>query len=98
MQFTLVAEDGKDTEALNRRMAARDQHLEAAKKLKAEGHVLYGAALLGDEGKIVGSVYVFDFPSRADLDTYLKTEPYVVGNVWKTMTIRECKVSPLFVS
>ncbi len=60
MQFTLVAEDDKDTEALNRRMAARDQHLEVAKKLKAEGHVLYGAALLGDEGKIIGSVYVYE--------------------------------------
>lgn len=95
MQFALIAEDGKDADAPNRRAAAKEQHLEAAKRLKNEGHVLYGAAML-DDGKIVGSIYVFDFASRADLDTYLKTEPYVLGDVWKTISIRECKVSPLF--
>lgn len=98
MQFTLIAEDGKDADAMSRRLASKDKHLELAKKMKNEGHILFGAAMVGEGGGVIGSVYIYDFASRADVDEFLKTEPYVIGNVWQQIRIQECKVSPLFAS
>ena len=42
MQFIIFAYDGKDEDALSRRMKVRPQHLENMEKLKAEGHVICG--------------------------------------------------------
>ncbi len=96
MQFVLIAEDGKDPDALNRRMAAREKHAALAKTMKEKGQVRYGAVMLDGKATMAGSVYIYEFPTRADLDAFLKTEPYVMGNVWKDIRIEECKISPLF--
>ena len=39
-----------------------------------------------------GSVLILDFPSRADLDAYLASEPYVVENVWEKVEIETMNV------
>ena len=46
-----------------------------------DGHFLMGSALLNDNGDMCGSVMIVDYPSRAELDTWLKVEPYIIGNV-----------------
>lgn len=96
MQFVVTGHDGADAGALQRRLAAREAHLSGADVLKRDGKLLYAAALLGDAGKMVGSVMICDFPSRKELDAWLEAEPYVVGKVWERVEVRPCKVGPSF--
>jgi len=96
MQFLLTAFDGTDSEALARRMAARPDHLASSDRLIAAGQLLYAAAILGDEGQMIGSVEVLNFPTREDVDAYVVQEPYVVQGVWERIDIRPCKPGPAF--
>lgn len=96
MQFLLTGKDGKDPDALARRMAVRELHLAGAERMKAAGQLLMGAAMLDDEGKMIGSIMVFNFTDRAALDAYLKDEPYVLGNVWQDIDVQSIKVAPHF--
>ena len=92
MQFIIFAYDGKDADALSRRMNVRQQHLENISKLTEEGHVICAGGLTGEDGKLMGSFLVMEFDSEKELDEYLKTEPYMTGDVWKDITIEDCNV------
>ena len=97
MHFVVTALDGKDSEAAARRMNAREQHLAGVKKLVKEGRHLYAAALLDDENRMVGSVMIVDYPSKEILvSEWLNNEPYVIGNVWKEIDIKPCRVPDFF--
>ncbi len=97
MQFIVTGLDGKDDEALDRRMAAREGHLAMAKKMTDSGNWLFAVAMLDDEKKMVGSIVVCDFDSKEALQKeWLDHEPYVLGNVWKEITITDAAVPPLF--
>jgi uncharacterized protein len=96
MQYLLIARDGGDDEAINRRMAARSQHIALGDQMVASGNMLYGGALLNDAGQMIGSVLVLDFPSREDLDAWLKIEPYVLGDVWREIDVQPFRVGPSF--
>lgn len=94
MQFVIIAEDGKDTAALKRRLSARTAHIENTEANIQ--HMIIGAATLNESNEMNGSVMIVDFPSRDDLDTWLKHEPYVTDSVWKKITILPCKIGPSF--
>jgi len=96
MQFIVIAHDYKD--ALARRLAVREKHVELGDRMVAEGRALYGVALLDDKGQMVGSVCIVNFPSREEVDSWLKREPYVVGKVWEKIEVIPCKVGPSFVT
>lgn len=96
MQFLITGYDGKDEGALERRLAVREQHLKLTEKMFNEGKHLYGGALLDESGKMIGSVIISEFPSRAELDEYLKVEPYITGNVWQQVEIKPYQVAPIF--
>ena len=96
MQFLVMGYDGADEGALARRMAAREKHLAGAEQLIKAGRILYGAAMLNERGEMAGSMIVTDFPDREGLDAWLKTEPYVTGDVWRRVEIVPCKVPPMF--
>ena len=87
-QYVIIAYDGTDEEALNRRMAARPAHLESARKLKADGYFIEGGAMLDENGRMTGSVVIVTFPSREELDKWLYNDPYVTGNVWQKIEIK----------
>jgi uncharacterized protein len=97
MQFLLVAYDADDDDALNRRMAARAAHMALVEKNKAAGHVRFGAAITED-GKMVGSMMVVEYPDRDALDAWLNEEPYITQNVWDEVSISECRIAPPFVT
>jgi uncharacterized protein YciI len=98
MQYIVAGYDGTDEKAMDRRLAVREEHLESVeRRFKAREH-LYGAAILDDAGKMIGSMMVVDYPSREELDEWLKNEPYVVGDVWRKIEITPCKVAPLFMA
>lgn len=96
MQFLVLGYDGKDDEALNRRMAVRQDHIALGDEMMVSGNALYGVAMLNDEGKMVGSMYVVDFPSRKELDKWLEREPYVVGKVWERIEVIPCAIGSSF--
>lgn len=95
MQFIVTGYDGTDESALDRRMAAREAHLAMANKMHAAGRWLYAAAILDDDGKMVGSMIVCDFESREALETeWLNDEAYVAGKVWQRVEIKRAQVAP----
>jgi len=97
VHFIITAFDGKDSEAAVRRNNVREQHLEGIKKLIKEDKHLYGAAILDDDNKMIGSILIVDYPSKEILvSEWLNNEPYVIGNVWKEIDIRPCKVPDFF--
>lgn len=98
MQFLVTGRDGSDAEALNRRMAVREDHIALGDKLRAEGKMLIGVALLNEAGDMAGSVILVDMDSREEIDEWLKVEPYVTGNVWHSVEVEPCRVGPSFQS
>jgi uncharacterized protein YciI len=97
MQFMVLAYDSKDAHALDRRLAFREQHLTLADRLATEGTMLFAAAILDTDDKMIGSMLVMEFPSRAELDAWLEIEPYVTGDVWDEIEILPVKVGPSFI-
>lgn len=87
MQFLVVARDGADGGAAARRMAAREAHIEGAKAMAASGAMLCGGALLDDDGAMIGSACMVEFADRAALDAWLMNDPYVTGDVWRTVEV-----------
>jgi uncharacterized protein len=96
MQFLLIGYDGTDEQALPRRLAVRESHIARNDELRDAGHLLYAVAILDDNGKMIGSVLIYEFDSRSELDEWLKQEPYLTGNVWQKMEIQSCRVGPTF--
>lgn len=96
MQFLVMGYDGDDEGALDRRMAVREAHLARADELTEAGNLLYAAAILDDAERMVGSAMVLDFPSRAELDAWLGSEPYATGDVWQRVEVRACRPGPRF--
>jgi hypothetical protein len=95
MQFIVIAYDDVDERAIERRLAARDAHLKQAKEMVDKGRWLYAAGILNDDGKMIGSMIVCDFPSRNELEEqWLKNEPYIIGNVWKKIEVNRAQVAP----
>ncbi len=94
--FVIIARDGTDEGAPARRTAVRDAHIEQVNAGIDTGQNIMGAAMLNDNGDMVGSVMTVQFENRAALDEYLKTEPYITGNVWQDIEIIECKIPPKF--
>ncbi len=82
--------DGHDDGAPTRRQAARPHHIARGDELFAQGNLWYGAAITDDDGNMTGSMYMVDFADRNALDEWLATEPYVVGDVWRTIEVRRC--------
>jgi len=92
MQFLVICKDGTDKKAMGRRLAARQSHLDLGDQMEKSGTRWYGAVLLDDNNKMIGSMAVMDFPSEKELQEWLKREPYVTGRVWKSIEVFKCNV------
>lgn len=93
MQFIVTGYDGADEAAMDRRMAAREAHLKLFRETYEKGTFLFGSAILNEEGRMIGSMIVCDFPSRKALEEeWLNSEPYVVGDVWRRVEIVQAQV------
>ncbi len=89
MQFVVIGLDGLDEDAPKRRAKARQAHIDLGEQLRLSGNMLYGAALLHDDGSMKGSMILVKFPSEKELNEWLDTEPYVVDEVWKDLTVHK---------
>ncbi len=95
MQFLLIAYDGDDPAALERRMRVREDHLGKIEALKKSGEFLFGGAILDDNGKMIGSMILYEFPDRSTMDERLKDEPYLSGDVWRKVEIRPFRLAKI---
>lgn len=93
MQFILIAYDGTDPGALDRRMKVRQEHLDKIEVLKKTGEFIAGGAILDDTGKMTGSMIVYEFPDRNSLDEALQDEPYFTKGVWQKVEIRPFRMA-----
>ena len=87
MQFFLTVYDGKDDGALDRRMSVREAHINGANQLKEAGHLIAGGAILDEAEQMIGSTMFVEFDSKAELDQWLASDPYVTGNVWQDISV-----------
>ncbi|MFT3934921.1 MAG: YciI family protein [Chitinophagaceae bacterium] len=92
-QYVVIARDGVDDKALERRMEARPIHLAGASSLKASGNFIIGGAMLNNEGQMEGSVMILQFETEEAFDNWYKNEPYITNGVWKTIEIKPFKVA-----
>jgi uncharacterized protein len=99
--FLVIARDGKDEEAPARRKKTRPSHLEGIKPMVEKGELIVGAGLLNEQGEMIGSTLIMQYPSRTELDAWLAREPYVANGVWKDiqvtplrMTVRDGRITP----
>jgi uncharacterized protein YciI len=95
-QFVVIAYDDQDPGAYERRMTVRGSHVETINRYRAQGNILCGIAITDDNGKMIGSVVVTNFESREAFDEWLAAEPYVLGKVWKDITVLNGEIGPSF--
>lgn len=88
MQYIITAYDGENM--LEKRLEIRPRHLENMTKVK--GKVLCAGGILDDEGTMKGSMLVIDFAEKADLDEYLRSEPYIKEQVWEKVHVENMNV------
>ena len=93
MQFLVTAYDGKDDGALDRRMSVREAHINGANQLKEAGHLIAGGAILDEAEQMIGSTMFVEFDSKAELDQWLASDPYVTGNVWQDISVLPIRLS-----
>jgi hypothetical protein len=85
MNFVVLGRDKAGGEA---RALHRSGHLRYV-----EGHqskIVYAGPLL-EQGRMVGSLFVFDVPDRAALDSYLAGDPYFDPGIFESVEIWESR-------
>ncbi|MEI9809006.1 MAG: YciI family protein [Bacteroidota bacterium] len=92
-QYLILAYDGTDPGAEDRRMMARPSHFEMAKELKHHHRFITGGAILNDAGKMIGSMMVVQFETEDDLMYWMRNEPYITGDVWQNIEVKPFKTA-----
>jgi len=92
-QYVIIARDGADEKALDRRMEIRPVHLAGARQLKADNHFVLGGAMLNQAGQMEGSVMIVQFETEEQFQNWYDNEPYIVAGVWRTIEIKPFKIA-----
>lgn len=94
MQYLIIAYDNDNS--LEKRLNARDEHINRTKEFMKLGKIKTAAALIEDD-KMVGSTLFVDFENDDELNDWLESEPYVLQNVWnmEDIQINPVKLLPI---
>jgi uncharacterized protein len=92
-QYVIIAQDGTDEDALERRTQVRPFHLAGAKKLKEQNNFVFGGATLDEDGKMRGSIMIVQFETKEEFDHWYANEPYIKEGVWKTIEVKPFRVA-----
>ncbi len=95
MGYAIIAWDGEDEAALDRRTAARDRHMAVITEWATDGRLALGVPLFTPDWKPAGSLMLLEVPDRAGLDAYLAAEPFAAGEVWKRVETYPFRIAPL---
>jgi len=91
----IVAFDGTDPAALDRRMKVREAHMARVRPMAADGTLAFGGAILDAEGRMTGSIAVVRFDTDAGAQDWMREDPYVTGDVWREVTLYGTRFAPL---
>jgi uncharacterized protein YciI len=92
-QYLIIAHDGKDENALERRKNVRPNHLAGAKKLKENNNFIIGGAILDDDDNMRGSIMIVQFETQEDFQRWHDNEPYITQGVWKEIEVKPFRVA-----
>jgi uncharacterized protein YciI len=85
--------DTKDPEIQRKRAELRAEHLARAASFRDRGHVILGGAILEEDGTPAGSAAVARFETRAEVEAWLKDDPWTKAGVWRDFEIIPFKIS-----
>lgn len=91
-QYLIIAYDGKDSNAKERRLNARQAHLDNVKSMQQAGSFVNGGAILDEDGEMIGSTLYVQFDSREALEEWLRIDPYVTGGVWVDIDVKPIRL------
>lgn len=94
MEFAIIAWDGQDEGALERRLSVREKHMAMVERYRP--HMVHGGAMLDDAGRMIGSILIVQFPDREAFDAWYSQDPYVTGNVWQDVQVVPFRTAPPF--
>ena len=83
MNFVVIGKDKGDLRRQHR--AAHLEHVAAE-----QAHIVYAGPLIED-GRMIGSVFIFDIQDRDELDHYLAGDPYFRDGIFETVEIYESR-------
>jgi uncharacterized protein YciI len=92
MWFAIIAQDHSGS--LDKRLAARAEHLERLNKLQDEGRLLLAGPFPAIESEnpgpagFTGSMIVAEFASLADAEAWAKVDPYVAAGVYAGVSVK----------
>jgi uncharacterized protein YciI len=94
-QYLVIMRMGntKDPEIQRKRAELRDAHLKRAASFRDRGHVIIGGAVLDADGTPSGSAAIARFETRAEVDAWLKDDPWTKAGVWTDFEIIPFKIS-----
>ena len=92
-QYLIIAQDGRDEEALERRKNVRPIHLAGARKLKENNNFVVGGAMLDENGNMRGSIMIVQFETQNDFQKWYDNEPYITRGVWKEIQVKPFRVA-----
>ncbi|MEX2204347.1 MAG: YciI family protein [Actinomycetota bacterium] len=87
MRFLVIGRDGDDADAPARRGRVRPAHLDSIQPFVDRGQILIGGAILDDSGAMIGSILLAEFDTREALDEWLRSDPYVTEQVWRSIEV-----------
>lgn len=92
MLYAIISEDVKNS--LERRLAARPDHLARLEKLRDEGrlvlagpHPAVDSSTPGEAG-FTGSLVVAEFDSLETAQAWADADPYIIAGVYATVTVK----------
>ncbi|MCO6417537.1 YciI family protein [Siccirubricoccus sp. KC 17139] len=92
----ILALDGTDPGAEQRRLAVREAHFARVRSMAADGTLAIGGAILDrPEGRMIGSVAVIARDNDAAAQAWMAEDPYVTGGVWRDVTLYGTRFAPL---
>jgi uncharacterized protein len=87
MLYVVIAKDGTDPEAPNRRQAVREKHLEGIKPVVKSEFLQMGGALLNKDGNMIGSMMLLEAQSEEEVWDFLKRDIYSTAKVWQSFEV-----------
>jgi uncharacterized protein YciI len=92
----IIARDGTDPGALERRLAVREAHMARMRPMAEDGTLAIGGAILdAPEGRMVGSAAVIARDTDAGAREWMAEDPYVTGGVWRDISLYGTRFAPL---
>ncbi|WP_082012565.1 YciI family protein [Belnapia sp. F-4-1] len=94
--MVILAMDGRDAGAEQRRLAVRGAHMERVRPMAEDGTLAMGGAILdAPEGRMIGSIAVIARADEASARAWLAEDPYVTGGVWQDIALHPTRFAPL---